>query len=107
MIINGTEKGFTIDTGSGSPISIKPADDTILKKTDVQKVKHRYRDVNQNEVKFCGQIPGDMEYENNKQKIQILITERNVITPLRGMDWMRKLNLAIRKNNQSEKRRVF
>ena len=36
--INGTGKEFIIDTGS--PISIMPADDNILKKTETQKMKH-------------------------------------------------------------------
>ena len=44
--------------------------------------------------------------------MQILITERNDITPLLGMDWMKKFNLTIgnirtEENNQSEKIRVI
>ena len=108
--VNGIEKEFIVDTGS--PISIMPADEQILKKTELQKIKHRYQDVNKNEVRFRGQIPTDIEYENNKQKMQILITEKNDITPLSGMDWMKKLNLPIRnirtdENSQSEKKRVI
>ena len=48
-----------------------PADEQILKKTERQKIKHRYQDVNKNEVRFRGQIPTDIEYEYNKQKMQI------------------------------------
>ena len=53
-----------------------------------------------------------MEYENNKQKLDILITERTDITPLLGMDWMKKFKLTIDKiqlaeNNQSEREKVF
>ena len=48
--INGTEKEFIIDTGS--PISIMPADKTMMKDTEIQKVRHRLQDVNKNEVKF-------------------------------------------------------
>ena len=43
--INGTE--FIIDTESS--ISRMPADDNILKKTEILKVKHRFQDVNKNE----------------------------------------------------------
>ena len=50
--INGTEKEFIIDTGS--PISIRPADNTIMKDTEIQKVKHRHQDVNKNEVNSRG-----------------------------------------------------
>ena len=108
--MNGIEKEFIVDTGL--PISIMPADEQTSKKTEMQKIKHRYQDVNKNEVRFWGQIPTDIEYENNKQKMQTLITERNDITPLVGMDWMKKFNLTIRntrtdENSQSEKKRVI
>ena len=88
--VNGIEKEFIVDTGS--PISIMPVDENIMERTEIQKVKHQYQDVNKNEVKFRGQIPADIEYENNKQKMLILITERNDITPLLGMDWIKISN---------------
>ena len=108
--MNGIEKEFIVDTGSR--ISILPADENMMKQTKIQKVKHRYQDVNKNEVKFRGKIPADVEYENNKQKMQILIFERNDITPLLEMDWMKKFKLTIgnnrtEENNQSEKKRVI
>ena len=37
----------------------------------------------------------NIEYENNKQKMEILITERTNITPLLGMDWMKTFKLTI------------
>ena len=82
-----------------------------MKDTEIQKVKHRYQDVNKNEVKIRGKIPVDIEYENNKQKMQLLITERNDITPLLGMDWLKKFRLTIGnnrsdENNQSEKTQI-
>ena len=52
-----------------------PVDENIMKRTEIQKVKHRYQDLNKNEVKFRGKIAADIEYENNKRKMQILITE--------------------------------
>ena len=75
-------------------------------------MNHRYRDVNKNEVEVLGQIPVDIEHANNKQKVQILITERNGIPALLAMDWLKKLNLTIRnirldENNQSEKKQVI
>ena len=84
-----------------SPISKVPVDQIILKRTEIQKMKHRYQDVR-------GEIGGH-GFENNKQKLQILITERSDITPLLGKDWMKKFNLTILKqrsedNNQSDKR---
>ena len=108
--VNGIEKEFIVDTGS--PISIMPADENIMKQNKIQNIKHRYQDLNKNEVKFRGKIPAVVEYENNKQKMQILIPERNDITPLLGMDWMKKFKLTIgnirtEENNQSKKKRVI
>ena len=81
-----------------------------MKESEIQKVRHRYQDVNKNEVKFREKIPVDIEYENNKQKI--LITERNDITPLLGMDWLKKFkltigNIQLDENDQSEKRKII
>ena len=44
--------------------------------------------------------------------MEILITERTDMTPLLGMDWMKKFKLTISKiqladNNQSEREKVF
>ena len=46
--VNGIEKEYVVDTGS--PISIMPADENILKKTEMQEIKHQYQDINKNEV---------------------------------------------------------
>ena len=48
--INGTPKEFIIDTGS--PVTIMPLDEQIMKKTEIQKITNRYQDVNKNGVKF-------------------------------------------------------
>ena len=72
-----------------------PADEKVIKQTEIQKVKQWYQDVNKNEVKFRGKIPANIEYANNKQKMQILITGRIDITPLLEMNWMKKFNLTI------------
>ena len=89
-----------------------PPDEKILKSAQIQKITNRYQDVNKNEVKFRGKIPVNLEYENNKQKMEIFITERTDITPLLGMDWMKKFRLTIGKiqlaeNNQSKREKVF
>ena len=86
--INGTPKEFIIDTGS--PVTIMPLYEQIMNKTEIQKKRNRYQDVNKNEVKFRGKKPVDMEYE--KQKMEILITEKTDITPLLDMDWMKNSN---------------
>ena len=65
------------------------------KKAVIQKVTNRYRDVNKHEVKFRGKVLVNMEYKNNKQKIEILRTDQTDITPLLGMDCMRNFKLTI------------
>ena len=59
-----------------------------------------------------GRIPVNIEYENNKQNIEILIIERTDIRPLLCMDWMKAFKLTIGgiklvKNSQSERQRIF
>ena len=108
--VYGVKKEFIIDTGS--PISIMPPDERIMKSTEIQKITTRYQDVNKNEVKFRGKISVNIEHENNNQKMEILITERTDITPLLGMDWMKQFKLTIRRiqlteNNQSEREKIF
>ena len=91
--INGTPKEFIMDTGS--PVTIMPLGEQIMKKIKRQKTTNRYQDVNKNEVKFREKIPVNIEYENNKQKMEILFTETKDITPLLGMDWMKRFKLTI------------
>ena len=55
-----------------------------------------------------GSIPVNIEYENNKQNMEIFITERTDITPLLGKDWMKTFKLTmgriqLAETNQSEK----
>ena len=66
--LNDIDKEFIVITGS--TLSIMPADESKLKKTELQKVKHRYQVVNMNELKFGGMIPADFKYQNCKQKMQ-------------------------------------
>ena len=108
--INGVKKEFIIDTGS--PITVMPPNERITKHAEIQKVTNRYQDVNKNEVKFRGKVPVNIKYKNDKQKVEILITERTDITPLLGMDWMKTFRLTIgriqlAKSNQSEKETIM
>ena len=83
-----------------------------MKHEEIQKITNRYQDVNKNEVKFHRKSPVNNEYEHNKQKMEILITERTDMTPLLGMDWMKIFKLTtgriqLAENNQSEKERII
>ena len=73
-------------------------------------MKHRCHEVTNNEVKIRGKIPVNIEYENNKQKMQLLNTKRNDITLLLGLDWLKEFKLTIGiirldQKSQLEKRR--
>ena len=62
-------------------------------------------------MKFPGKIPVNIKYENNKQKIDNSITGRTDITPLLGMDWMKRFRLTIGRiqlaeSKQSENERL-
>ena len=87
-------------------------DERITKHAEIQKVTNRYQDVKKNEVKFREKVAVNIEYEKNKQKMEILITEGTDIIPLLGMDWMKTFRITIGRiqlaeNNQSEKKRII
>ena len=89
-----------------------PPDKKILKLTGIQKIENRFQDVNKNEAQFRRKIPVDVEYGKNTQKKEILTTERTDITPLLGMDWLKKFKLTtgsiqLADNNQSEREKDF
>ena len=108
--INAIKKEIIIHTGS--PLTTMPIDKRIMKPSEIQKITNRYQNVHKIEVKFRGKVPIEFEYENNKQKTEILITERPDITPFMAMHWMKKFKLTIGKiqlsvNGRSEKEKVF
>ena len=106
MIINGEKQKFIIDTGS--PVTIMPYDQKIHKTKEIKPMKERYQDVNKNEIKFMGKTWVTAEYNGVSTKLPMLITKRNDITPLRGVNWLKQLPITINKislnneTNQSE-----
>ena len=60
-----------------------PPDERILKQPKTKKA-NRYKAVHKNEVKFRGKRPAHIDYENNKQKMEVPTTRRRGITPLVG-----------------------
>ena len=85
---SGKEKECIKDIGSSN--SIRPTDNELTKELKIQRVKHRYQVVNKNGINFRGKIPVEIQFENNKQKIQTLITEKNDRTPMLEMDCLKK-----------------
>ena len=58
------QKEFVTDTGS--PVTMMPFDEQIVKQIEKQKIMNRYQDVNKNDVKLRGKLLVNIEYENNK-----------------------------------------
>ena len=104
--INGKYQNFTIDTGS--PVTIMPNNPELYNQKLMKPLKERYQDVNKNEIKFLGKVWADIEYNGKTTKLPILITKRNDITPLLGVNWLKQLPITINKiqldeqTNQSE-----
>ena len=102
--INGTKKEFITDTGL--PLSILPADDNVLEKTEFQKVKQRYQDGNKNQIKISGQI---RQILNTKQQTENANTDHGegLYNTIR-IDRMKNItltigNIQLKENNQFEK----
>ena len=91
--IDGTEEDFIVYTGS--LVTIIPPDKEEIKNTKISPIR-KHQDVNKNEVKFAGKITVEAESRRNRKNLTILITEREDIKPLLGMDWLRQLNGWIR-----------
>ena len=63
-------------------------------------------------MKFHRQIPVNMQYENNKRQMEIMVTERTDIRPQLGMGWMRRNKLIIGRilmteNNKEKREKIF
>ena len=107
--INWTKKECIIDTGS--PITIMPLDEKILKLPGKQKITNRYQDVNKNKVKFRGKIPEDVEYGNARitKKIGSSNNRKNRYGTF-TWDGLFKLTIGriqLAENSQSERQKVI
>ena len=95
MKINGKKQKFIIDTGS--PVIIMPYDQQIHNTKESKPMKERYQDVNKNEIEFMGKPWVTVEYNGISTKLPMLITKRNDITPLLGVNWLKQLPITINK----------
>ena len=74
-----------------------PNNPALYNQKDIQPLKERYQDVNKNEIKFLGKVSVDIAYNNKTTKLPILITQRNDIAPLLGVNWLIQLPIIINK----------
>ena len=81
----------------GSPVTIMPYDQKIHNTKEIKPMKERYQDVNKNEIKFMGKTWVTAEYNGTSTKLPMLITKRNDITPILGVNWLKQLPITINK----------
>ena len=93
--INGKYQNFSIDTGS--PVTIMPNNPELYNQKDIKPLTEIYQDVNKNEIKFLGKVWADIEYDGKTTKLPILITKKYDITPLPGVNWLKRLPITINK----------
>ena len=85
-----------------------PNNPKVCNTKEIKPLKERYQDVNKNEIKFLGKIWADIDYNGKITKLPIIITQRDDITPLLGVNWLKQLPITINKislgepTNQSE-----
>ena len=95
--INGKYQNLTIDTGS--PVKVMPNSTKFYNQKDIHPLKVRYQVVNKNETKFLGKIWANSEYNGETTKLPKLITQRDDITTLLGINWVKQLPITITKNS--------
>ena len=88
-------QNFTIDTGS--MVTIMPNNPKLYKPKDIHPLKERYQDVNKNEIKFLRRVWLNIEYNGEIEKLPILITQRDDLTPLLGVNWLKQLPITTNK----------
>ena len=89
MKINWEKQNFIIDTGS--PVTIMPYDQRIHDSKEIKPMKGIYQDVSKNEIKFKGKTSVTVEYNKTSTKLPMLITKRDDIAPLLGVNWLKQL----------------
>ena len=61
-----------------------------------------YKDVNDNKIEFIGQTNATVKTNTTTLQLPLLITKAN-ITPLMGLDWMKRLKITINSNTEAIK----
>ena len=90
-MVNNAPIKFIID--SGSPVTLIPQR-LFNKITEVEELKTNYKDVNDNKIDFLGQTKALVKTNSTTLQLPLLITKTN-ITPLMGLDWMKRLGITV------------
>ena len=89
-MVNNAPIKFIID--SGSPVTIIPKR-LFNEITKVEKLNNGYKDVNDNKIEFIGQTNATVKTNTTTLQLPLLKTKAN-ITPLMGLDWMKRSTQA-------------
>ena len=65
-------------------------------------MNNNYKDVNDNKIVFIGQANATVKTNTTTLQLPLLITKAN-ITPLMGLDWMKRLKITINSNTEGIK----
>ena len=74
-----------------------PYDQKIHNTKEIKPMKERYQSVNKNEIDFMGKTWLTVECNGTSTELPMLITKRNDITPLLGVNWLKQLPITINK----------
>ena len=67
-----------------------PYDQRVHYTKEIEPIEERYQNVNKTEIKFMGKTWVTVEYHKTSTKLPMLITKRNDITPLLGVNWLKQ-----------------
>ena len=68
----------------------------------MKKLETNYKDVNNNTIEFVGSTEAMVRTNNTTLQLPLLITKAN-ITPLMGLDWMKRLEISLNTTNENIK----
>ena len=99
LLVNKAPIKFIIDRGS--PVTSIPQS-LFNDITRVEKMNTDYKDVNDNKIEFVGQTNATVKTNKTTLQLPLLITRAN-ITPLMGLDWMKRLEITVNSNTEAIK----
>ena len=102
MKINGKKRNFINDTDS--PVTIMPYDQKIHNTKEIKPMKERYQGVNKNEIELIGKtwVTGKQRDIN---QISDTDYQKNDITPLLGVNWLKQLPIAKKQDHIGQRDR--
>ena len=99
LLVNNAPIKFIVDSGSPVTLILQRLFNEITK---VEKSKTNYKDVNNNTIEFVGSTEAMVKTNNTTLQLPLLITKAN-ITPLMGLDWMKRLEISLNTTNENIK----